>query len=161
MDLDKEESNLTYDHWWESHDPSVLTKKMVARSYARAWNPLQEMGPIINPGKVCLSKIWSLQSFLQKRKVQTRFDFKEKGNYRPLANRREANKPKDWASLQKQWPAIDWNNNLLDLNFQALPEEDALEANKLLEEIKSLWDVFTANMLAIKDKKYHETQLLI
>ena len=55
--------------------------------------------------------------------------------------------------ITKQWPAIDWNNNLLDLNFQALPEEDALEANKLLEEIKSLWDVFTANMLAIKDRK--------
>ena len=95
MDLDREESNLTYDHWWESHDPNVLTKKMVARGYARAWNPLQEMGPIINPGKVCLSKIWSLQSFLQKRKVQTTFDFKEKGNYRPLANRKEANKPTD------------------------------------------------------------------
>ena len=57
------------------------------------------------------------------------------------------------ASLQKQWPAIDWTNNLLDLNFQALPDEDALEANKLLDEIKSLWEVFTTNMLAIKDKK--------
>ena len=102
IDLGKEDSYLTYTHWHESHNDDTLTKRIVARGFAKAWNPLHEMGPLINPGKVCLFKIWSLQTFLQKRQIQTRFDYKEKGNYRPLANRKDSAKPRDWSTLQKQ-----------------------------------------------------------
>ena len=71
LDLKEETCYLTYDHWYNPNETikkGVLTKRMVARSFATAWNPLQEMGPLTNPGKVCLSKIWKLQSHLQRRK---------------------------------------------------------------------------------------------
>ena len=82
------------------------------------------MGPLINPGKVCLSKVWSLQTFLQKRQIQTRFDYKEKGNYRPLANRKDIDKPRDWSTLQKQWLHVNWDNDILRLDFNALQQEE-------------------------------------
>ena len=81
LDLKEETCYLTYNHWHNPKDTTkkeVLTKRMVARCFATAWNPLQEMGPLTNPGKVCLSKIWKLQTHLQRRQEQMRFDLKEK-----------------------------------------------------------------------------------
>ena len=86
IDLKNEETFLTYGHWYKEDNTNVLTKRKVARRFVKAWNPLQEMGLIINPRKMCLSKIWKLQKFHQKRQIQTRFDFKEKGRYKPLSN---------------------------------------------------------------------------
>ena len=83
LDLKEERCYLTYNHWHNPNDTTkkgVLIKRMVARCFATAWNPLQEMGPLTNPGKVALSKIWKLQRNLQRRQEQTRFDLKEKKN---------------------------------------------------------------------------------
>ena len=61
INLEKEESSMTYDHWHQGDGTEKLTKREAARSYAKAWNPLHELGPITNPKKACLSKIWKLQ----------------------------------------------------------------------------------------------------
>ena len=94
------------------------------------------MGPLINPGKVCLSKIWKLQVYLQKKQEQARFDFKEKGNYKPLAGRRDPNKATKWSVLQKEWPSITWDNDLNNLDLDSLPDGEKNEAVELLEEIR-------------------------
>ena len=51
INLKKEESHLTYHHWSQGNNNTKLTKREVARSFAKAWNPLHELGPITNPGK--------------------------------------------------------------------------------------------------------------
>ena len=101
LDLKEEETYLTYNHWYNPTENEKLTKRIVARTFATAWNPLQEMGPLTNPGKMCLSKIWKLQVHLQKRQEQTRFDLKEKKNYQPLANRRNQSKPRKWVECNE------------------------------------------------------------
>ena len=136
LDLKEETCYLTYNHWHNPNEATkkgVLTKRMVARSFATAWNPLQEMGPLTNPGKMFLSKIWKLQTHLQRRQEQTRFDLKEKKNYQPLANRKNQSKPTRWADLQKNWPQVSWDNNLNELNIDDLPEEEREDAIHLLK----------------------------
>ena len=110
------------------------------------------MGPLTNPGKICLSKVWKLQKYLQRRQIQCRFDFKEKGRYKPLSNQRDA-KPKDWSSLQKVWPSINWDNDLRSIKLDALPDDDKNEAYKLIEEINANWDIFQSNMKEISTKR--------
>ena len=105
IDITNEQTFMTYGHWYSPLKSDILTKRTIARRYAMAWNPLHEMGPLTNPGKICLSKVWKLQKYLQRRQIQCRFDFKEKGRYKPLSNQRDA-KPKDWFSLQKVWPPL-------------------------------------------------------
>ena len=162
LDLKEETCYLTYDHWYNPNETikkGVLTKRMVARSFATAWNPLQEMGPLTNPGKVCLSKIWKLQSHLQRRQEQTRFDLKEKKNYQPLANRRNQNKPTKWAELQKNWPQISWDNNLNELNLDDLPEEEKEDAMGLLEDIKKYWVMFQENLKNLSSKRIKKNNI--
>ena len=84
LDLKGETCYLTYNNWYNPNETikkGVLTKRMVARSFATAWKAIQETGPLTNPRKLYLSKIWKLQSHLQRRQEQTRFDLKEKKNY--------------------------------------------------------------------------------
>ena len=90
MDFKNEQSYLTFSHWAIKEE--VLTKRNVARSYARCWNPLFDLAPVTNPAKVAISKMWELNSFFVKRLAQNKFDFREKGNYRPLANRKDKEK---------------------------------------------------------------------
>ena len=111
------------------------------------------MGPLINPGKVCLSKIWKTQIHLQRRKEQTRFDLKEKKNHQPLANRRNQNKPIRWADLQKNWPQVSWDNNLNELNLDDLPEEEKEGAMVLVEDIRKHWFVFQENLKDFSSKR--------
>ena len=66
INLQEEDSYLTYEHWFDD-TKGAITKRKVARKFAKAWNPLQEMSPIVNPGKICLSHIWKVQKFLEKR----------------------------------------------------------------------------------------------
>ena len=105
IDLKQEESFLTYDHWYDE-TKGPLTKRKLARKFAKAWNPLQEMGPITNPAKVSLSYAWKVQKFLMKRLEQAKYDFKNKGNYNPFANRKDQTKATDWSTLRKQWPSV-------------------------------------------------------
>ena len=45
IDLQEEDSYLTYEHWYD--DPKgAITKRKVARKFAKAWNLLQEMSAI-------------------------------------------------------------------------------------------------------------------
>ena len=64
MDLTAERSYLTFAHW--SVKDETLTKRNVARSYARCWNPLFALAPITNPAKIAISKMWELNNFFQK-----------------------------------------------------------------------------------------------
>ena len=78
INLDKQESNLTYAHWANQLEENIFSKRSVAKSYASAWNPLHEMGPLTNSDKVCLSKIWKLQTFVKQSLIQNRGDLKER-----------------------------------------------------------------------------------
>ena len=102
------------------------------------------------PVEVGLSKKFKLKQFFPKRQVQAHFDIKEKGMYKPLANRRETNKPLDWSTLQKEWLSINWDNNLNTLKLDSLPDEDKKDASNLMEEIKTYWNVFQNNVIALK-----------
>ena len=117
-----------------------------------AWNPLHEMGPLTNPGKVALSRCWKLQTFLDKRQQQARFDLKEKGNYKPLANRRDTDKPVLWKDLQKEWPNVTWDDDIRKIKLDALPEEDRVEANNIIEEVLALFETFKDNMRGLSGR---------
>ena len=159
IDLKAEECYLTYKHWYEDYQNEKFTKRLVAKSFAKAWNPLQEMGPLINPGKICLSKIWKLQVYLQKKQEQARFDFKEKGNYRPLAGRKDPNKATKWSILQKEWPSITWDNDLAKLDLDSLPDGEKSEAVELLDEIMKYWEIFRKNIKDLRNKKVKRNAL--
>lgn len=62
----------------QPHRERKVNQKNCGKNIRYRVKPLQEMGPLTNPGKMCLSKIWKLQVHLQKRQEQTRFDLKEK-----------------------------------------------------------------------------------
>ena len=70
-----------------------------------------------------------------------------------MANRKDSAKPRDWSTLQKQWPHVNWDNNLLEMDFQALSEDDQKQAAGILEEVKSYWNVFTSNMEMLKTQR--------
>ena len=59
---------------------------------------------------------------------------KEKGNYKPLLNQRKPNMPKTWKDYQKEWPAVNWDNSILELKFDVLDEADRQEALQLLPQ---------------------------
>ena len=102
---------------------------------------------------MCLSKIWKLQKFLQRRQIQARFDLKEKGRYKPLSNRRDIDKADDWSTLQKDWPSLSLANDVNKLNSEAIPEEGKKDSSKLINEINSTWEVFQTSMKALKGKR--------
>ena len=151
IDLNAQRSFLTYEHWKLEPIKEGLSKRHVARMFARCWNPLQEMAPVTNPAKVCLSKLWNLQKLLQTRMIQCRYDLKEKKNYRPLQLRKDQGLPTNWHEMQKHWPKVDWDtkifvNQKIDLNLDQLPEIEKLEATKLLHEILNDWQLFERNI---------------
>ena len=104
MDLKNEQSYLTFSYWAIKEE--ILTKRNVARSYARCWNPLFDLAPVTNPAKVAISKMWELNSFFVKRLAQNKFDFREKGNYRPLANRKDKEKQCPGPNSVKEAPKL-------------------------------------------------------
>ena len=124
----------------------MLTKRNVARAFARCWDPLFIMAPVTNVAKICLSKIWRVQKLLQQRKIQCKFDLKEKKNYRPLQNRRNQMLPTNLAEMQKGWPEINWDTDLSQLNLSKLPEEEQIDAKRLMKELTENWETFLSNL---------------
>ena len=61
MDLKAAKSYVTFLHWVVKDE--ILTKRNVARSYARCWNPLFDLAPVTNPTKIAISKMWELNNF--------------------------------------------------------------------------------------------------
>ena len=111
------------------------------------------MYPIINPGKICLFHIWKVQKFLEKRLEQARYDFKAKGNYKPLANRKDQTKATDWSTLRKQWPSVNWDKEIMEMDLSSLPVEDQETVKSLLREVESYYEIFQSNMKNLKGKK--------
>ena len=153
INLNEGRSYLTYKHWSDALEDEVLTKRVIAKAFASAWNVLNEMSPLTNQGKLCLSKVWKLQQFLKRSLMNNRNDLKERKNYSPLQNQSGDDVPKEWKDMQKAWPTINWDDSLRDINFSIIPQDDRIKATALYEEILEHWNAFKDNMNELKHKK--------
>ena len=111
------------------------------------------MSPIINFGKICLSHIWKIQKFLEKSLEQAKYDFKDKNNYKPLANRKDQTKATDWSTLRKQWPSVNWDNEIMEMDLSSLPVEDQGTVKNMLHEVEKYYEIFQSNMKSLKGRK--------
>ena len=90
---------------------------------------------------------------MEKRLEQARYDFKDKGNYKLLANRKDQTKATDWSTLRKQWPSVNRDNEILNMDLSSLPAEDQETVKNLLNEVEKYYEIFQANMKNLKGRK--------
>ena len=88
-----------------------------------------------------------------KRLEQAKYDFKNKGNYNPLANRKDQTKATDWSILRNQWPSVNWDNCILEMDLTAFPIEDQQVVKNLQNDVEKYYELFQSNMANLKGKK--------
>ena len=84
---------------------------------------------------------------------QARYDFKDKNNYKPLANRKDQTKATDWSTLRKQLPLVNRDNETMEMDLSLLPVVDQETVKNLLHEVEKYYEIFQSNMKSLKGRK--------
>ena len=84
---------------------------------------------------------------------QARYDFKDKNNYKPLANRKDQTEATDWSTLRKQRPSVNWDNDIMEMDLSSLPVEDQETLKNMLPEVEKYHEIFQSNMKSLESKE--------
>ena len=70
-----------------------------------------------------------------------------------MANKKDQTKATDWSTLRKQWPSVNWDNSILEMDLTALPIKDQQAVKNLLNDVEKYYELFQSNMANLKGWK--------